>query len=332
MILALVALVACGLAAFTWFETRRIEARHPPSGKFVDTGGQRLHFTRKTPDKAVRADVVLIHGASGNQADMMTPLGDLLAAAGFQVFAIDRPGHGYSRALDRNPSSPAAQAIAIRAALERQGVTSAIVVGHSWAGSVAVNFLLDHSGFCDAALLLAPVTHPWPGGVRWYYKLAATPFFGWLFARLVVTPLGLLLMEPSIAGVFTPSPAPPNYAERTGAQLALRPEIFRNNARDVARLRAFLELQAPRMGAISRPVAILSGDHDGIVLTERHSYGSARDIADAKLTMMKGVGHSPHWASPQEVVSQIEDLYARVQSARAIRPDTLWIAPGASSQ
>lgn len=332
MSLALLALALVGLLAFTRFQTRRIEARFPPRGDFVDVDGRRLHVTRRASEGATRATIALIHGASGNQADMMVPLGDLLAGAGFEVFAVDRPGHGYSQALGRNASSPAAQAEAIRTALQRSGVERAIVVGHSWAGSVAVNLLLDHADFCEAALLLAPVTHPWPGGVRWYYKLASMPVVGWLFAHLLVTPLGLVMMQASIRGVFAPSPTPPNYVERIGAPLAVRPDIFRNNARDVARLRAFLEFQAPRMGAIRQPVAILSGDHDGIVLTERHSFGSARDIPEARLTMMTGVGHSPHWANAQEVAAQVEALFVRLQSAREMRPDTLSSAPGASSQ
>ncbi len=332
MSLALLALAVGCLFAFSLVQARRIEARFPPAGAFVDVDGRRLHFTRREPAGAARANVLLIHGASGNQADMMTALGGALATAGFRVFAFDRPGHGHSQALVADAASPAAQAAAIRAGLERSGVEKAIVAGHSWAGSIAVAMLLDHEDFCEAALLLAPVTHPWPGGVRWYYRLAATPLVGWLFAHLLVTPLGLLMMDASIRGVFAPSPAPPNYAERTGAALALRPRTFRNNARDVARLRAFLEIQAPRMSAIRRPVAILSGDYDGVVLTERHSFGSARDIPNARLTMLAGVGHSPHWADANEVVAQVEDLAARLQSAREMRPDMLSIAPGANSQ
>jgi pimeloyl-ACP methyl ester carboxylesterase len=332
LILACVALAAVGLLGFTLIQTRRIERRFPPTGKFADAGGARLHATFREPLDVRRETIVLIHGASGNQADMMLPLGDALAARGFRVVAVDRPGHGWSERLAEDRCSPAGQAETIRAGLESLGVERAIVVGHSWAGSIAVNMLIDHADFCTGAVLLAPVTHPWPGGVRWYYKLAATPFAGWLFAHLLVLPLGLVLMEPSIAGVFAPSPEPPDYADRIGAPLALRPEVFRANARDVAHLRAFLETQAPRMGGIRRPVAILSGDHDGVVLTECHSFGSARDIPGATLTMMKNVGHSPHWADPSAVIAQVEAVFARGQSAGAMRPDISPSAPSHNSQ
>ena len=332
MTLALLALLGAGLLAFSVVVSKRIEARFPPRGAFVSVEGRRLHVVRHEPAGAPREVVLLVHGASGNNADLMLPLGALLAARGFRVLAVDRPGHGYSEALAIEAPSPAAQAGAIRSGLQQLGVKNAIVVGHSWAGAIAANMLLDHADFCDAALLLAPVTHPWPGGVRFYYKLAASPVVGWLFAHLLVMPLGLALLRPSIASVFAPSPAPPDYADRIGAALTLRPQVFRSNARDVVNLRAFLEMQAPRMSSIARPVAVLAGDHDGVVLTERHSFGSARDIEGATLTMLRGVGHSPHWANPEAVVEEIERLFARVQSAREMRPEALSSAPATSSQ
>ena len=332
MSLALLAFAAVASLAFTLWRTRRMEARFPATGDMIVGEGLRLHVTRREPAGAPRGTVVLVHGASGNQADMMLPLGDRLAASGFRVLAFDRPGHGHSARLADAASSPATQARAIRAAIEADGVKRAIVVGHSWAGSVAVNFLLEHGDLCEGALLLAPVTHPWPGGVRWYYRLAAQPVVGWLFAHLLVMPLGLMLLEPSIDGVFAPNPAPMRYAERTGAELALRPAVFRANARDIFDLRAFLEWQAPRMGAITLPVAILSGDHDGVALTERHSFGSARDIPGAVLTLMKGVGHSPHWTDPDATVGAIVSVFDRTQSARDMRPDMSSSAPSTSSQ
>ena len=44
---------------------------------------------------------------------------------------------------------------------------------------------------CLAGLvLLAPATHPWPGGVTWYYDLAARPVVGPLFSWTVALPVG----------------------------------------------------------------------------------------------------------------------------------------------
>ncbi|MCC0005342.1 MAG: alpha/beta hydrolase [Methylobacteriaceae bacterium] len=334
MIVWLVAGAATSLAAlglFSHLRAKSFERDFPPRGDFVATPFGALHLTRRDPPGAPGATIALIHGASGNQADLMAPLGDRLAARGFRVVAVDRPGHGYSERLHEDASSPAAQARAIRAALQAASVERAIVVGHSWAGAVAVAFALDHADFTQGIVLLAPVTHPWPRGVRWYYRLASKPVLGWLFARTLLLPAGLASLKGALAGVFAPQPVPPGYAEAIGAVLALRPWVFRANAEDVADLRGHLEKQAPRIPTIALPVAILSGDRDGVVLTERHSYGCAREIAGATLDMLPGVGHSPHWAAPERTVETIAALVARSQSVRQIDPEAPSSAPSTSS-
>ena len=326
---AATSLVALGL--FSHLRAKGFERDFPPRGVFVATPFGRVHLTRRDPPGAPVATIALIHGASGNQADLMAPLGDRLAARGFRVVAVDRPGHGYSERLHEDASSPAAQARAIRAALQAASVERAIVVGHSWAGAVAVAFALDHADFTQGIVLLAPVTHPWPRGVRWYYRLASKPVLGWLFARTLLLPAGLASLKGALAGVFAPQPVPPGYAEAIGAVLALRPWVFRANAEDVADLRGHLEKQAPRIPTIALPVAILSGDRDGVVLTERHSYGCAREIAGATLDLLPGVGHSPHWAAPERTVETIAALVARSQSVRQIDPEAPSSAPSTNS-
>ncbi len=303
-----------GLVTFSEVETGRIGRAYPPTGRFVAfDGGGRLHYTERTPAGPPRGTVVLLHGASGNQADVMLPLGDGLAAQGFHVVAPDRPGHGWSDRPDGEAdASPARQAALIRDGLGKLGITRALVFGHSLAGAVAVNFALDQADFTAGLILASPVTHPWPGGdIAWYYHAAASPLAGPLFNRTVTMPMGLAVLDAGIRGVFAPQAPPPDYAERTGVALVLRPADFAANAQDVAHLYDFVSVQAPRMGAITAPTAIVTGDHDGVVLYRVHSFASARVIPGATLRVLPGVGHSPHWAEPDVVLAQILDVAAR---------------------
>ena len=64
-------------------------------------------------------------------------------------------------------------------------------------------------------------------------------------------------------------------------------------------------------GAITAPTAIVTGDHDGVVLAHVHAYGSARDIPHATLKVLPGVGHSPHWADPDAVVASVLEVAGR---------------------
>jgi len=300
------------MVLFTSWSARRLERRFPPRGQFVALSGGRLHLTDSRPGGAPRATVLLLHGASGNEADLRVALGERLAALGFRVVAVDRPGHGWSDRCGADAADPARQARLIRAALTRLGVERALVVGHSWSGALAQNFALDHSEFTQGLVLLAPVTHGWPGGVSWHYEPTALPVVGWLFAHLLAMPLGLLIFDRALAGVFAPQPTPPDYAARTGVALVLRPRAFRANARDVVGLKAFVTAQSRRLEKIAAPTAIVSGDADDIVLTELHSRASARAIPGARLTILPGVGHSPHHTAPESVIAAIVDVAERV--------------------
>jgi pimeloyl-ACP methyl ester carboxylesterase len=171
---------------------------------------------------------------------------------------------------------------------------------------------LDAPDIVRGLVLVAPVTHPWPGGdVDAYYNIAATPVLGEIFTQLVALPVGLALLDKGLAGVFAPQPTPDDYVERVGLKRIFRPALFRANAQDVTAAFAAVVKQAPRLPQIKAPTVIVTGDSDGIVLTRIHSYGSARDIPGAKLVVLPGVGHSPHWARPDAVVDAIKDVAAR---------------------
>ena len=317
-----------GLYGYTGWQSARIAGRFPPQGVFVDVAGGRLHLVDKMPQGEPRATVLLIHGASGNLADMMLNLGPRLLARGFRVVAIDRPGLGWSDRPDgAADASPARQVQLIRQAMDKIGVIHAIVLGHSLGGMAAINFALDQTDFTQGLVLVAPVSHPWPGGIAWYYHVAAAPVAGTVFTRLFTLPIGLASVKGGVANVFAPQPVPDGFVNATGVNLVLRPASFMANAQDVAAAHGFVTLQAPRMKDIAVPTGIVTGDSDDIVLTKIHSFGSARDIPGARLTVLAGVGHAPHNSDPDAVVKVVEEVAGRVaggltsESAGATAPE-----------
>ena len=317
-IIAALGSVLVGLGAFTFVQARRIEARYPPIGELVDIGGGAIHVVETPAEGRERGVALLAHGASGNFADMSVALAERLGAEGFRVLSFDRPGHGWSaRLFDRAASSPERQAEMLREAAERRGVRQAIVVAHSLAGVIGLAMALNAPQFVRGLVLVSPVSHPWPGGVGWYYPIAAHPFLGALFRRLLLMPLGLAMLGGGVRGVFAPNPIPPQFIERTRVPLVLRPENFRFNAEDVVDLAAAVAALAPRYGAIRAPTAIVTGDRDGVVYADIHSVGCARDIPGASLKVLEGVGHSPHHTAPHEVVAAILDVDRRAREREA---------------
>ena len=323
ILLALVLLLVC-LVVWSQVKAREIEALYPAIGEMIDVGGYRLHAVHvPRPDTADLPALVFIHGASGNLRDQMMPFGDKLRGRAEMLF-IDRPGHGWSDRGGSENNTPDGQADAIARAMKAKGISKAVIIGHSFGGAIAASFALGHPDMTTGLVFLAPATHPWPGGIAWYYGLTSTPVIGPLFAHTLALPAGLTRLESGSACVFAPNPTPADYVARTAPALVLRPTAFRNNAIDVHNLKPYATRVAPRYGEIAAPTVIITGDSDSVVLAHIHSEGLARDIPDAELIWIRNLGHKPDHVTTDLAVRAIEkvagfdiDLKAAAASAEA---------------
>jgi pimeloyl-ACP methyl ester carboxylesterase len=300
-------LVCC--AVFTAVGVWLIERAHRPAGVFVPVSGGRLHVVELGPPQGGHdPPVVLLHGASGNLEDQRLILGNRLAATR-RVILIDRPGHGFSdRPGGAADASPGRQAFLVAEAIAGLGVARAIIVGHSWSGALAAAYALNYPDRVAGLMLLAPVTHPWPGGISWYNDIAALPVIAQLFARTIVLPLGLCLIGRAVAQVFAPQAAPKRYIRRAASLLVLRPAEFVANAQDLAALKGFVAEQVPRYRAIAAPTVVITGDRDRTVSPKIHARAVAALIPNAKLVELAGVGHMLPHVAPAAIIAAIDDL------------------------
>jgi len=280
--------------------------RFPAEGKPIEVAGATLNVLELGSNDASGPPIVLLHGASSNLEAMRRPLGDRLAAR-HRVILIDRPGHGWSSASVET-STPAAQGRMIEEALNKLGVGPVILVVHSWAGSLGARMAIDYPQRIAGLAMLAPVTHPWEGGVGWYNALVATPVIGPLLAYTITLPLGYFLTEPGARAVFLPQVMPDNFVADTATLLLLRPREFLANARDLVRLKQAVREQVSRYGEISAPTVVISGDIDKTVSTNIHSRPFAATVANARLIVLPGVGHMVQNAATDLVVHEIEAL------------------------
>jgi pimeloyl-ACP methyl ester carboxylesterase len=317
-LLVLAALVGAGLL-ITSVATRRIEAAHPPAGRFVDVDGGRLHLLDLAPptgtpnarEASTLWPVVLIHGASGNLGDLKLALGDRLAQTR-RVVLVDRPGHGWSdRPGGEADASPARQAALIAQALDGIGLDRFVLVGHSLGGTVAAAFARAYPERVAGLVLLAAVTHPWKGALAWHYNVGAMPIVGAAFARAAALPIGEVLLEMGARDVFLPQAMPAEYLARAGIRLLLRPAEFVANAQDVAALRAFVTAQAPHYRDLTMPTVVLTGDADVTVSPTLHSQAIAAMLPDARLVVLPSVGHMPQHVATDEVIAAIDSVSVR---------------------
>lgn len=310
-VLLVLLLVPAVLVSVTAIGSRRIGRGLRSVGRFVRVDGVDLHILDEgaAGGPGELPPVVFLHGASGNLNEPRTAMAGRLT--GRRCLYLDRPGHGHSTRPDRRYASPARQADLVAGLLAHLGIERAVVVGHSWGGAVAAALAVAHPDRIAGLVLVAPATHPWPGGVSWTYRLAAQPVIGPLFAWTLVYPVGIATLETAMAGVFHPEPVPDRYRQSAHIDLVLRPKAFVANAEDVADLKANVTALAPRYPEITAPTVIVTGDRDAVVWPSIHSEGLKRDIAGAELVMLPGAGHMPHHTHPDAVVAAIARVTER---------------------
>jgi pimeloyl-ACP methyl ester carboxylesterase len=299
------------LALITAVADVLIGRAHPPIGRFIDTTSGRQHVLVVGPDTGARASaptVVLVHGASANLNDMRIALVGRLRAR-HRVIALDRPGNGWSeRAGGAADAAPRRQAAVLHEVLGKLGVERPVLLGHSWGGALATAYALDYPDALRGLVLVAPVTHPWGTGLPWHSILTNTPVLGALFAYTVALPAAYLTLDWFVALAFGPQQAPPGYVDRAAIALALRPAAIRANSADLAALEATIAAQAARYASIKTPAVIVAGTADRILRPRVHARSIAAELPQARLIMLRGVGHMPHHMAPERIVEAVEAL------------------------
>jgi pimeloyl-ACP methyl ester carboxylesterase len=136
--LGLITLGAVGAAALMGCAPAFSEAVPPGAPKdayYADVGGARLRFV----DEGEGPPVVLIHGFASALDTWRGVMKELTKH--HRVLAMDLKGFGWS---SRPPGdySPQAEAQLVLALMDQRNIKSAIIVGHSWGSSVALDVAL----------------------------------------------------------------------------------------------------------------------------------------------------------------------------------------------
>ncbi|WP_454766069.1 alpha/beta fold hydrolase [Cupriavidus campinensis] len=274
------------LFLFTWRTTRKIEAAMPPTGRFVEVPGARLHVVERGQGPAV----LLVHGLAGQLGNfdygMIAPL-----SRDFRVIAVDRPGAGYST---REPGSPAdlrAQADTLAALIGKMGLEKPLVVGHSLGGAISLALATYHPERVGGLALIAPLTHP-PEEVSPVFKAMTVQnaLMRRLIAWTLVIPMSIRRREQVMHIVFGPDAVPADFPTRGGGLLALRPSHFIGASEDLIGVAHSLAPLLPRYGELRAPVSILFGREDRILDYRMNGEAFVAKVPAARLTLVTG-GH-----------------------------------------
>ncbi len=261
--------------------------------EFVEVKGLDIHVKRRGQGEPV---FVLLHGFAASLYTwhaVMEPLSQLGT-----VIAYDRPGFGLAEHpltwQGQNPYSPEMQVELVIGLLDHFGIKRAILVGSSAGGSISMQVALAHPERISALVLVDPAVYHGGGAPRWLHAVLATPQMrrlGPLVTRQILS-RGRDLIK---LAWHNPDLLPQDMVEYY--QKPFKVENWDKALWEFS-LASRPSALAKRLGEITLPVLVITGDDDRIVPT-RDSVQLASALPHASLQVIQNAGHLPHEEQPQ---------------------------------
>ena len=304
---AVAAVATAGALAMLALVNRRLarnaENDNPPAGQFVEVGGVRLHYV----ERGSGAPLVLLHGNGSMIQDFESSGLIDLAARNYRVIVFDRPGFGHSDRPRNVVWTPAAQAELISSALERLGVSHAIVLGHSWGASVAVALALKYPRLVQGLVLASGYYYPTLRPDVVAVSAPAVPLVGDVL-RYTIAPIVSRVMWPLLmTKIFGPRSVPEKF-EGFPKEMALRPSQIRASAAESALMIPDAFQFRDQYANLKMPVVIVAGEEDRLVDIDTQSERLHRDVPQSRFHRVPGTGHMIHQTETGVVMSAIDEV------------------------
>jgi pimeloyl-ACP methyl ester carboxylesterase len=161
------------------FAERNINA----SIQYYATYGRRLRYS-SAGDTSLPV-LLMLHGSPGSISYYSGRFADSAIRNRFRVYAVDRPGYGYSGFGDPEPSIEL-QAKMIRPVLDSLNKVHhpVIVMGGSYGASVACRMAMDYPDLVDGLVLTGPSLGPGLEKMFWFTPLIENGSIRWFIPRL----------------------------------------------------------------------------------------------------------------------------------------------------
>lgn len=150
---------------------------------YYTTHGRTLRYASSGDDSL--PTLLMLHGSPGSISYYAGRFADSAIRRNFRVFAVDRPGYGYSGFGDPEPSIQK-QSEMIRPILDslHKAKHPIIVMGGSYGASVACRLAMDHPELVDGLVLTGPAIGPGLEKYFWFTYLIENDAIRWFIPRL----------------------------------------------------------------------------------------------------------------------------------------------------
>ena len=156
----------------------------PASINYYESHGRKLRYVSVGAD-SLPGTLLFLHGSPGSMSYYARRFKDDTINKLFRIFAVDRPGYGYSGFGDPEPSIQK-QSEMIRPLLDslHKAKHPIIIVGSSYGASIAARMAMDHPELVDGLVLTGPAIGPGLEAYFWFTDLIESPAIRWFIPRL----------------------------------------------------------------------------------------------------------------------------------------------------
>ncbi|WP_405148474.1 alpha/beta hydrolase [Sphaerisporangium sp. NBC_01403] len=293
----------------------------------LPTGSRIAYVHAPANGNARPTPVVFLHGGPGTPGEGIPAAGKVLAAKGFEVYAYDQLGAGRSTRLPDVMGYTVARHVADLEAIRRTiGADKLIIVGQSWGGSLAAQYLAAYPEHVAKVVFSAPGAL-WPGalpggdGEPWdrltsaqkerYDELSSAPRMLAAFLLLGVNPRAAHALvgddeadarfhELALVGKDTTScPGTPPRTPHENRQGFYVNQVTSADFQQVADPR-------PRLRQVRVPALIMRGECDFIKWEATYDY--RRTLPASTLVYIKGAGHAVAADQPATYTALLESF------------------------
>lgn len=253
------------------------------------------------PGRGGLLPLVGIHGFGGDKETWLLTAALVPRARG--VALIDLPGHGTSADVPEERASIRHHAEAVLRVLDQLRIERAILCGNSMGGGVSMRLALMRPDRVAGLVLVSSIGR----------DVHTSRAQSWLTGVNPLIPTEADIEQFLATVLKRPPPVGRAVIRYVITQRARRADVLRTLFRGM--ILADGDAGMPReLGGIAQPALVIHGTQDDII-DLRVAEDLARELPNAELVVMRGVGHVPQIEAPRHTARLIEK-FARALEAR----------------
>lgn len=256
----------------TFFHDRKLK----PHIAYYQSKGRTIRYL-EIGDQS-KATVLFIHGAPSSLSYWRGYLSDSSLLNRASLYAVDRPGYGYSGLGDALPDI-ATQASMIKVILDslHKAHHPIILVGVSYGAPIASRLAMDYPELVDGLVLIAPPLGPGLERIFWFTYLVENPLIHWI--------------------------VPPMLQSANGEKVHHQEELTK---------------MLPLWPRIHVPVIYLQGKDDGLVSPANADFAKTHlvNAASLKIQMIPGRGHLIAFNEKERICGAIREMLDKCMGKR----------------